>query len=975
VKILIAHAEGEDSVAEEIAAPLTKAGYEVQHRGTLLVGESVIEEATKALMGGSPLILCGTVRAMGTGWAHRLVTAARQWESRIFALKIERNAYLDQLALDTVVAEYWSNKQEAIQHLLRSLEKYYPAQSDTDLTLRGPDVDAYLDRIRKRLQRLDLEGLTPAQMEQYLQLQLSSVFVEQRVRDNPPPLEVPKDILGFLHGKGEIDSDDFPKDIPLEEVSRVGKVYYGKESKPVLDILTSPQFPLTVILGDPGSGKSTLARYLMLSLADPCGDTRVRQLLGPQLPLLIELKRYAAICAEDKSCKNFFDFMRLVGESEGQYPDSTQLRECLANQGGLIIFDGLDEIFDVARREEISRQIAHFSTLYPKVRIVVTSRIVGYRRHELTTAQFSHFTLQDLERAQVEEFVERWYSMAFRDRPDKARERCKDIMRSYDESASLRQLAGNPMLLTIMAIIAKNQELPRERWRLYDHAASVLIQHWEINRHLKSRHLSEFIDEDDKREMLRRLAFKMQGGESGLAGNYVHEDQLRVEFEEYLSTRYSRIEAGRAKEIASVMVQQFHERNFILSLYGARFYGFVHRAFLEYFCATAFIHKFEKTQELSLDGLRKTAFADHWNDESWHEVLRLITGMLAPQFGGEMISYLTNRAYPQWPSPGQFGSNPPWNIALGVQCLSEIKNLQAVSDQAAQLLSKVCELFDYDMDKRPELFSFLEEQIVPYAVAVGPSWPHNENLADILRSRRPRERAYIYDSEFGTFIGGVGRGNKSVHEAVLYYAEHPDERHRVLAPFALAVGWPDEQATVERLRQMASADDHWTVRYAALYALSEHFRKQDWVFDLLWTQAQTEEDGFSRVAAINGLANQFCQAKGVLELLRDMLLSENHKYPRTVLVKALGRTFADNDEIFNLLCRLAIEDDSPQPTDQKRSNPYYVREAAIHALFLKRPQAPRTLEVMREVAHNDPTAWLREVASDFAHKLELTARV
>ena len=37
--------------------------------------------------------------------------------------------------------------------------------------------------------------------------------------------------------------------------------------------------------------------------------------------------------------------------------------------------------------------------------------------------------------------------------------------------------------------------------------------------------------------------------------------------------------------IATAMLRQFRERNFILSLFGGGVYGFVHRAFLEYFCA------------------------------------------------------------------------------------------------------------------------------------------------------------------------------------------------------------------------------------------------------------------------------------------------------------------------------------------------------------------------------------------------------
>ena len=70
------------------------------------------------------------------------------------------------------------------------------------------------------------------------------------------------------------------------------------------------------------------------------------------------------------------------------------------------------------------------------------------------------------------------------------------------------------MLLTIMAIIGKHQELPRERWKLYDHAASVLIQHWDVNKHLNDESIeADFIGEDDKKELLRRLAYRMQSGD------------------------------------------------------------------------------------------------------------------------------------------------------------------------------------------------------------------------------------------------------------------------------------------------------------------------------------------------------------------------------------------------------------------------------------------------------------------------------
>src|ERR1044071_5319165 len=104
-QVLIAHAEGEESLAEKLAVPIRQAGYEVVHRGTLIVGESIVEEVSKALGAGAPVVLCGTVEAMGTGWAYQVVNAARQnyRRSRIFAVQMEQKAYVQALSLDELI--------------------------------------------------------------------------------------------------------------------------------------------------------------------------------------------------------------------------------------------------------------------------------------------------------------------------------------------------------------------------------------------------------------------------------------------------------------------------------------------------------------------------------------------------------------------------------------------------------------------------------------------------------------------------------------------------------------------------------------------------------------------------------------------------------------------------------------------------------------------------------------------------------
>src|SRR5262245_10361435 len=72
-KVLIAHEPSEEALAERLAEPIRGAGYEVVHRGTVAVGDSIELETTVALESGGPVVLCGTQRAVGSRWAWQLV--------------------------------------------------------------------------------------------------------------------------------------------------------------------------------------------------------------------------------------------------------------------------------------------------------------------------------------------------------------------------------------------------------------------------------------------------------------------------------------------------------------------------------------------------------------------------------------------------------------------------------------------------------------------------------------------------------------------------------------------------------------------------------------------------------------------------------------------------------------------------------------------------------------------------------------
>lgn len=674
---------------------------------------------------------------------------------------------------------------------------------------------AYFNAMKRRYQRLDLDALTPPQKEEYLQVQLSSVFIEQNVRDNPPPVALPREVIEMLLSDREIEETDLPKGVSLDDVERASKLYYDKPEKRVLDVLGGQDRKRVVILGDPGSGKSTLVRYVLLSILGPLANRRIGDIFGNHLPLLIELRHYLPLYKRNK-CDTFVDYLDYMSRTEGWSLDRGSLLRHLQSGGPVVMFfDGLDEIFNPRDRERIARNISGFSATYPQSRVIVTSRIIGYQRKPLDDAGFEHYTLQELNVRQVERFVDRWYSIALADKPDEARHRRERIMRSFAESSSIRQLAGNPMLLTIMAIIGKHQELPRERWKLYDHAASVLIEHWNVNKHLDEERLEwEFIGEDDKRELLRRLAYIMQTGAKGLGGNYLPREVLRKEFESYLADRYNQ-PPDRAVVIARAMIEQFRERNFILSLYGANLYGFVHRAFLEYFCAAEFVHKFEKTRELDEDSLITSVYKVRLYQQNWHEVLRLICGLIGEKFAGAIVRYLA------FDPAGRVLLNEPSRLALAVQCLAEVRNIGAVADVANELLKWIWTLFQRGAQGAPELDEFLRDQIAPFASFIGPNWPNRSFLADSLKSLRFRRISAAYGEAFGRFCGSVGRGMSEVKAIILSYAAATDIRSLV-AVYALAIGWRRDPDVLDILGDLAAKSPYHIVRSAVIEIIGEY---------------------------------------------------------------------------------------------------------------------------------------------------------
>ena len=530
------------------------------------------------------------------------------------------------------------------------------------------DLERYCESLRETYDRLKLNAVDIT-YSQY-KVRLWSIFVPQNVREALPPsrYEFPKGL------------EQRPENVSPDEWEQYRQLFLEKPVHPVLEILRDPDCPYAVILGDPGAGKSSLLQYLALDWAE--NPTA-------QIPLLIELRQYVT---DENKPKDFLEFFH-QGKRKICELNQLQLHEQLELGNALVMFDGLDEIFDAHIRDGVITEIIAFTNKYKRARVIVTSRIIGYNSGRLENAEFRHFTLEDLNDSQIRDFVQKWHRLALVDETDHERSEIrKRLQTAIKDSTAIRELAGNPLLLTMMAILNRKQELPRKRADLYEESSKVLLHHWDID-YKKMQLTLDDVDLRAKQAMLRRVAFYMQSSQEGLKGNLIHRDALEAELTAYLRSR----EIPNPLKVAGKLIDQLRQRDFIICHVGNDYFGFVHRTFLEYFCATEFADRFSKRGTeggLTLEQLQREVFESHWQDKSWHEVLRLIIGneKIDAEFAGAIVSYLIDI---------QTDNDSVSLLLLAADCYAEISGKTKIPAVSEQLLHKLKTAVEENKEPQP----------------------------------------------------------------------------------------------------------------------------------------------------------------------------------------------------------------------------------------------------------------------------------
>lgn len=483
---------------------------------------------------------------------------------------------------------------------------FWDQQTPTDLTQA---TQAYFRYLANRYQNLDFKGMGVSD-RMPLRLPLAQMYVPLKAR-----IEMP-------HGE-TWERDDKALRLAGREMSEAELADIGhrlSEPRPVLDLLQQRRG--LIVLGDPGAGKTTFLKYLALKLVLGEGAELG---LDHRLPILLPLSAYAnAISEKDVSLGRFIG-QYYQDTIDLDHPFPLMLKAALRQGGALLLLDGLDEVQAVSQRNLVIKRVLDFCMAQPEGNLfVLTSRIVGYREVRPTAANIAECTLTDFDEAEIEDFVSKWTlaieQQALNDphlaKREAAREQA-ELMQSVRHNKGVRQLAANPLLLTILAVMKRQGVvLPERRVQLYETYVETLLSHWNVARGL-GRAVEHDLDVVETLKVLAPLALWMHYTNPGFG--LVKEQELFRQLEAIYRLRHHE-SPHRATQRFLADVREYAS---LLLERGTGQYGFIHLTFQEYLAGVAVVQKGQ-------DGIAPIVeeLAQHLGDDSWHEVSLLAIGHL-----------------------------------------------------------------------------------------------------------------------------------------------------------------------------------------------------------------------------------------------------------------------------------------------------------------------------------------------------------
>jgi predicted MPP superfamily phosphohydrolase/energy-coupling factor transporter ATP-binding protein EcfA2 len=393
------------------------------------------------------------------------------------------------------------------------------------------------------------------------------------------------------------------------------------------------------LLGEPGSGKTTLCRYLLALFA---GETELADVTLPfpsPIPILLPL-RSLKLGAEQPPA--LIDVMRTQARDHLSLSLPEGFFERALESGrAIVLVDGLDEVGDDATRETVRDQLVGLAIHHRRIGLLVTSRPTGYdktplateRPHTVHTARtFDELRIDPLDEEQQEAFCHAWYRLREPDDVNEREQGAARLIAALAAEPSARELARNPLLLTLIALIHRSEaRLPGRRVKLYDACVRCLLETWPA----ASKRTFDAIEPELQRLYLEDLALRMQEGRKtfGSSNVTIESSALQQALIEVIKSHNTANTSGlQTKRLVERWIVHLCSRSGILVEQQPRQFAFVHLTLMEFLAACALQRHHTQTELVGL-------IAGKLNEPAWIECLLLLGAREAdePRFATAVI--------------------------------------------------------------------------------------------------------------------------------------------------------------------------------------------------------------------------------------------------------------------------------------------------------------------------------------------------
>ena len=394
-----------------------------------------------------------------------------------------------------------------------------------------------------------------------------------------------------------------------------------------------------MLLGAPGSGKSTFASHLTYCLASAtltrlngnASDAGLAQLpgwrYGPLLPVPIVLRDLAAFpavaAARQGSVRLIGDFLAARAAELGCPQSAVPLLAALRKGKALLVLDGLDEVVGEAVLPRVAEAIIDAAKTFPGP-ILVTCRALDYQEERARQLPgFVTYTLADLTPEQIDAFIGAWYAEladSGRRSASQAADDAREMQGAVQSRDELRELAGTPLLLTLMAQVhAFRGTLPDARALLYFSCIELLLLRWRQPRDepdlIEQLGLSRFRS-SDLLALMARLGYEAHSRAERSADVRGSADLDEATLVTVLADVFEAYDPARKFALAGSVLRALAYGNGLLLQRGPKLYTFAHRTFQE-FLAGYHLKGQRNAQQLC---------REHAAQLHWHEALLLMVG-------------------------------------------------------------------------------------------------------------------------------------------------------------------------------------------------------------------------------------------------------------------------------------------------------------------------------------------------------------